>query len=357
MKQAFTYLLLLALSVCGKQAYELFAPGESIRSNPSGALSDIADEVIAIPLQSPEAHPIKEARHIRQEGNDLFLISEETLYRFNRVGRIYLPRHPSGRHTGGGICSEPRQPATDRIGKHGRYFLLLVQRRPPNPEKAKKRPPGEQAPTIHIHARQPDTHYRGTRPNGRYGRASRHDREANRRVRSLLPPIAVSHGAADRLGASRMPDQFSLPGSGRGTASGAVYAYAPSFQPENLLRDTLYIRQKRQSQALESLAGGDALPLLPVRMGSRFWVSAYYDAEDKSKNYTFCYDTEKERYWQVKDGLKDNFYQTGNVRRMEPIDPYSQAYCFCKAGADIRGLFPEQARAEGLVLFIVRLKG
>ena len=82
--------------------------------------------------------------------------------------------------------------------------------------------------------------------------------------------------------------------------SGTVYAYAPSYQPGNLLRDTLYIKQKRQSQALENLAGKNTLPLLPIRMGSRFWVSTYYNAEDESKNYTFCYDTEKERCWQVK---------------------------------------------------------
>ena len=49
MKRTFTYLLLLVLLVCGKQAYNLLISNESIRSNPTGALSDIADEVIAIP--------------------------------------------------------------------------------------------------------------------------------------------------------------------------------------------------------------------------------------------------------------------------------------------------------------------
>ena len=48
MKRTFTYLLLLVLLVCGKQAYNLLISNESIRSNPTGALSDIADEVIAI---------------------------------------------------------------------------------------------------------------------------------------------------------------------------------------------------------------------------------------------------------------------------------------------------------------------
>ena len=45
MKRTFTYLLLLVLLVCGKQAYNLLISNESIRSNPTGALSDIADEV------------------------------------------------------------------------------------------------------------------------------------------------------------------------------------------------------------------------------------------------------------------------------------------------------------------------
>ena len=83
MKRTFTYLflLLLVLLVCGKQAYNLLISNESIRNNPTGALSDIADEVIAIPLQDSGTHSIKEAKYIRQEGDNLFLISTETLYR------------------------------------------------------------------------------------------------------------------------------------------------------------------------------------------------------------------------------------------------------------------------------------
>mgnify|MGYP006978824104 CR=1 FL=1 len=64
MKRTFTYLLLLVLLVCGKQAYNLLISNESIRSNPTGALSDIADEVIAIPLQDSGTHSIREAKYI-----------------------------------------------------------------------------------------------------------------------------------------------------------------------------------------------------------------------------------------------------------------------------------------------------
>ena len=59
----------------------------------------------------------------------------------------------------------------------------------------------------------------------------------------------------------------------------------------------------------------------------------------------------------LKEGLKDNFYQTGNVRRMDPIDPYCHSYCFSKSGEDLRNTFPAQAQGESLVLFIVKLKG
>lgn len=42
MKRTFTYLLLLVLLVCGKQAYNLLISNESIRSNPTGALSEFS---------------------------------------------------------------------------------------------------------------------------------------------------------------------------------------------------------------------------------------------------------------------------------------------------------------------------
>ena len=110
MKRTFTYLLLLVLLVCGKQAYNLLISNESIRSNPTGALSDIADEVIAIPLQDSGTHSIKEAKYIRQEGDNLFLISNETLYRFNRKGEfICRITHPDDIRVAGYVVNPANQ--------------------------------------------------------------------------------------------------------------------------------------------------------------------------------------------------------------------------------------------------------
>ena len=110
MKRTFTYLLLLVLLACGKQAYNLLISNESIRSNPTGALSDIADEVIAIPLQDSGTHSIKEAKYIRQEGDNLFLISNETLYRFNRKGEfICRITHPDDIRVAGYVVNPANQ--------------------------------------------------------------------------------------------------------------------------------------------------------------------------------------------------------------------------------------------------------
>ena len=356
MKRTFTYLLLLVLLVCGKQAYNLLISNESIRSNPTGALSDIADEVIAIPLQDSGTHSIKEAKYIRQEVDNLFLISNETLYRFNRKGEfICRITHPDDIRVAGYVVNPANQQLivlgnTDDIFYYSFNGNLLTRK------KLKcDLPENRHMLSISMHNNRIFTTEECIHGDTAGKTATiekqivEYDSSFHKLQSHTIRPVDLERSACP-IGCLA-PEVAVEPGSG------TVYAYAPSYQPGNLLRDTLYIKQKRQSQALENLAGKNTLPLLPIRMGSRFWVSTYYNAEDESRNYTFCYDTEKEECWQVKEGLKDNFYQTGNVRRMDPIDPYCHSYCFSKSGEDLRNTFPAQAQGESLVLFIVKLKG
>ncbi len=356
MKRTFTYLLLLVLLVCGKQAYNLLISNESIRNNPTGALSDIADEVIAIPLQDSGTHSIKEAKYIRQEGDNLFLISNETLYRFNRKGEfICRITHPDDIRVAGYVVNPANRQLivlgnTDDIFYYSFNGDLLTRK------KLKcDLPENRHMLSISMHNNRIFTteecvHGDTARQTATIEKQIvEYDSSFHKLQSHTIRPVDLERSACP-IGCIA-PEVAVEPGSG------TVYAYAPSYQPGNLLRDTLYIKQKRQSQALENLAGKNTLPLLPIRMGSRFWVSTYYNAEDESRNYTFCYDTEKEEYWQVKEGLKDNFYQTGNVLRMDPIDPYCHSYCFSKSGEDLRNIFPSEAQGESLVLFIVKLKG
>ena len=328
MKRTFTYLLLLVLLVCGKQAYNLLISNDSIR----------------------------EAKYIRQEGDNLFLISNETLYRFNRKGEfICRITHPDDIRVAGYVVNPANQQLivlgnTDDIFYYSFNGDLLTRK------KLKcDLPENRHMLSISMHNNRIFTTEECVHGDTAGKTATiekqivEYDSSFHKLQSHTIRPVDLERSACP-IGCLA-PEVAVEPGSG------TVYAYAPSYQPGNLLRDTLYIKQKRQSQALENLAGKNTLPLLPIRMGSRFWVSTYYNAEDESRNYTFCYDTEKEECWQVKEGLKDNFYQTGNVRRMDPIDPYCHSYCFSKSGEDLRNTFPAQAQGESLVLFIVKLKG
>lgn len=88
MKRTCLFLLLTLLVWCIKESYEVFVPSLPGSTEKEGFLSDIAEEVTAIPLETAEGEKIRQARQIRREGNELFLIGGKTLYRFTRTGRF-----------------------------------------------------------------------------------------------------------------------------------------------------------------------------------------------------------------------------------------------------------------------------
>ena len=89
MKKGFLILLFFVLAISGWHGYERWQKEQQTAEHLTGSLSDIAEEVVAIPLQQPAgAAPITTARDIRKDGNDLFLISRNTLYHFDRQGKF-----------------------------------------------------------------------------------------------------------------------------------------------------------------------------------------------------------------------------------------------------------------------------
>ena len=132
------------------------------------------------------------------------------------------------------------------------------------------------------------------------------------------------------------------------------YAYAPSLQPQYLLRDTLYIWQQRQ-QALSALEQERiSCPLLPVRMGRRFWVASYQRSSDGESGYTFCYDTLSGRYWQSEEGLEDDFYHTGKIAALKALDSYGDCYYFTRQAEQME---QPLSTAGDVILFLVSLRG
>ena len=54
-----------------------------------------------------------------------------------------------------------------------------------------------------------------------------------------------------------------------------MYACSAPYQPEHLLRDSLFIHQTGGKEDIEE----GEIPLFPVCMGSRYWMAANQDVE------------------------------------------------------------------------------
>ena len=88
MKQI-TYIILAAmLLLCGGFGYERLMADRDTDMNRKGELSDIVESVTAILLKPINGKSLTDAHDIQKDGNDLFLICQGILYRFNRQGEL-----------------------------------------------------------------------------------------------------------------------------------------------------------------------------------------------------------------------------------------------------------------------------
>jgi hypothetical protein len=74
------------IALYGRLGYELFTDDSLLKSSFSGSLSDIAETVTAIPLQSAGGEPINDINYLRREKDNFFLVSNRSLYRFHTSG-------------------------------------------------------------------------------------------------------------------------------------------------------------------------------------------------------------------------------------------------------------------------------
>lgn len=88
MKKTCLLLLLLVSIIYIKEGYQCVCDDNPVKSATQGALSDVAEEVIAIPLETKPDCRLKYASRIQRDRNDLFLVSNRQLYRFDCSGKF-----------------------------------------------------------------------------------------------------------------------------------------------------------------------------------------------------------------------------------------------------------------------------
>lgn len=354
MKRTCLALLILFVLLCVQQGYDVFSKETPLEKQFSGYLSDISEEVIAIPLKTGAGESIEKARNIRQEGKNFFLISQKTIYRFNRKGEfICRITDPEDIQVAGYVVNPVRQELivlgnTDDIYYYS-YDGKLLDKKKLKCDLPDRKIFSASLYKDHIWSIEEKANPTDTTPE-----TSCLEREVVKYDTSFRKIETRKLAFADLGRADYIPSCFA-PQLSVKKDTGELYAYEPSTQPDELVRDTLYLRAKQEEENPKRI-DENAVCLFPLRFGRRMWIATYTNQACNKDNYTFCYDTLKNRYWQVEGGLKDNFYQTGTVSGLEAMDLFAETYCFCKSGKEIQKAFPKEARNGNSVLFIVKLK-
>lgn len=354
MKRTCLALLAFLLIIFVKQGYEIGWEEAPLRKHFSGSLSDISEEVVAIPLETANGEKIEKARNIRQEGKDLFLVSKETVYRFNRQGEFICRITDPDEIRVAGYVLNPAQRELIVLGNTDDIYYYSYEGKLLDKKKLKCDLPDRKIFSASLYQQHIWAIEQKTTEPDTPRKTSCLEREVviydtsfhKIETRRLMP--------ADLGRTPYLPPCFA-PQLSVKKDTGELYAYEPSTQPEELVRDTLYLRSE-QERGERDETNAKTVRLFPLRFGQRMWISTYTNGENAKDSYTFCYDTLKNQYWQVQGGLRDNFYQTGTISRLEPMDLFADTYCFCKSGEEIKEIFPQQAQEGNSVLFIVKLK-
>lgn len=348
MKRTFLTLFIFLIALYAKQGYQFLTSDGTKTCLLSGYLSDIAEEVIAIPIQKSKEYNIRYAKQVRKEGDNLFFVCNETIYRFNRKGELLnTVTNPEQIRVGGYILDHRNQQLIV-LGNENDIHYYTFDGKLIDTKKLKSNLSGERIYTISMHKNNIWT----TEEHISY------DPDTNKTSMEVLAvkydtsftkleskKIATSDVGRRQMFTSYYGGEFCVQHD-----TGHIYLYNPPLSAEYLLSDTLYILSQKQK------LDHTGITAYPTRMGSRFWLAGCENNSGPLQNYLFCYDTKKNQAWQLTDGFDDDYYQTGSVANLHPLDIYSRNYYFCKSGKELDKSFPQSSKADSLVVFIVKLK-
>lgn len=354
MKRTCLFLLGLIAIVCVKQFCEICIANSSVRSYTTGTLSDIAEEVVAIPLQTPEPYVVEKVRNIRKDAYNLFLISDDVLYRYNRKGEfICRITNPKDIRVAGYVVNQAKSQLIVLGNRDDIFYYtydgLLLEKKKLTSDFSEARILSLSMFKDHIWTTEEhqsvDTLTQETLVEKK---VVEYDSSFHRLSDLRLTTAELGREAVMRGGCLE-------PCLSVDKSTGMMFAYTFPPVSDYLLQDTLFLMSTWRTQARSGLAK-HALTLFPVRPGERIWISSYQDQKDASRAYTFCYDSKINASWKVDGGLKDNFYDTGIIPRLEAMDLYNQSYYFCKSGDEVKNYSSVSLKADSTVVFIVKLK-
>ncbi len=350
MKRAFLLLLIVLFYLYGKLGYELVKENFFVENTVKGCLTDIADEVTAIPLH-PIDDEIKNITNLYQEGDNLFLISNRILYRFDNNGQfICRITNPERIEVANYMVDSLHQRLIVLGNVDDVHFYSF------NGDLLETKKMQNESPYYRILSanmirqevwitEECAFHDSDTGSFCIQKQVVRYDSSFNK---ISAYPLFVAD-----LSEKEICRSFGRLELGIDKDSGKVYAYAPPLSPDNLLRDTLLLKRKELTSGNSVIA--DEITIYPFRFGQRFWIASSYPY-DTEKSYTYCFDQRSNKSWQLAEGFEDDFYHTGSISELRSMDIYNNTCYFSKAGNEVKESLIENMNVDNPVIFIVKLK-
>lgn len=357
MKRAGIFLLTLIALIYGYQGYKTYKTytEADVTVKTSGRLSDISDDVISVPLETPDSGAIQQIRRVQKDNNHLFLLSNGRLLLFDISGQFIrqIAADRSEKQNYATIVDYTLDTKQHRVLViDSRRYLRTYNYDGHLITQAKIRQPWHKLTAFAYHngylwataenliKNHNDTDDSYHIAHNLYQLDDRMNVIAKHPIRTAdvgrnipFQTLQVDELLADEYG---------------------VYAYTTPADMHHLLQDTLQILQYQQLPALRTGKHFGTACIYPVRKGKRYFMSTPNLAINKC--YTYCYDNSNHTAYILSEGFCDDIYRTGQITDLQPMDMYNQTYCFLKSGTDLAKKFPERAADPGQpVLFIVTL--
>jgi len=306
MKKVCLLLLAFILLIYGYQGFKVvyIYTNDELKIKTAGKLSEITENVVAVALDKPDSGVVRNIKHVRKDGDNLFMLSNNRLLHFNMQGKFinqiasemneanekiiveYVLN--TDNHQALVIDSERNISAYDYSGQlvsqtqishpwkritaiacHSGYLWVTAEtltQDMDNPD----------AFLINHNLYQMDLNMNEIR--------SQTLRTANAGRKTMFNLLYVDELLADDAG---------------------VYAFSPIEDANQLLTDTLYFALQKRVPFLNRENEGMAC-IYPIRKGKRFYISTKNNRYPVD-SFTFCYDEVQNKAYMLADGFKDDF--------------------------------------------------
>ena len=336
MKKGGLILLTTILLTYGYQGYKAIYNyiNDEVKIKTSAVLSDITDSVISVPLEAPNGRAIQQIRRVQRDENNIFLLAEHRLLHFDISGKF---------------INQPASDISDRDDVFIADYTIDADR--------------QQIIVIDSLRYMSKYDYSGnlisrvkiTQPWHKITAFAYHSGYIWATTETLIKntdndSYNISHDLCqldmEMNGISNQRLHYADVGRNIFKSfcinellvdENSVYAYSSPIDMDNLLNDTLFILQSHNVSMMNRNRYYGQACVYPVRKSKRYMMSTHHYSADDC--HTFCYDNSNNTAYMLSEGFEDDFYNTGNITDLQPMDIYHTSYCFVKQESDAPVLF------------------